>query len=139
MSRTIQVLVIESDRLNRVLMRGILDSVGMQVLDASSEHVGLPMLRAAPCDLVVTEWMSSGVTGETMIREWRRQFPELRVIALLSGQGGSKGAALLEEEQQLGVVRVLSKPVFRFELLSAIRELFPDWHPGDEDWAEQGL
>lgn len=132
MKRMIQVLVIDGDRLNRVLLRGILEHEGLQVLDASVEQLGLQILRAAPCDLVITDTWMADSAGEELFGELLMEFPETRFIVLTPGRVLRK-PPLLEGEQKRGIVRTLVKPVFRQELLLAIQELFPEWQPREGD------
>ncbi|MBF0629209.1 MAG: response regulator [Magnetococcales bacterium] len=139
MGRTIQVLVIEHDRLNRVLLRGILENVGLQVLDAPGDALGVRILRAAPCDLLITDLLLMQTDGAQELHRWSQEFPELRIIAMENNAAARKTRPMLQEEQQEGQLRILVKPVFRLELLTAIQELFPDWQPDDAEWARHGL
>ncbi|MBF0213481.1 MAG: response regulator [Magnetococcales bacterium] len=131
MARMIQALVIDGDRLNRVLLRDILEHEGLQVLDASGQQLGLQILRAAPCDLVITDYAADDEAEAMKLGELMRDLPETRFIALSPAQGFGHPVASLPEEERTNV-RTLIKPVFRQELLRAIQELFPDWRPRDE-------
>lgn len=129
MTQTIQVLVIDDDRLIRVLLRNILENVGLQVLDASGGRLGLRLLRAAPCDLVITDLLMPDVDGVGVIRELRKEFPHVKIIALSGGGMTMSAATALEVAHKSGSVRSLVKPVFRKQLLDTIQEMFPDWQP----------
>ncbi|MBF0270448.1 MAG: response regulator [Magnetococcales bacterium] len=139
MARTIQVLVIDGDRLNCMLLRNILENEGLQVLDAPGARLGWQVLRAAPCDLVITDLLLMDPDGETVLATLLREFPETRIIALTRGSGVRSRPSPWEGEAFRGVMRTLEKPVFRQELLTAIQELFPDWQPDASNWERHGL
>lgn len=134
MAQMIQVLVIDDDRLIRVLLRSILENVGLQVLDASGGRLGLRLLRAAPCDLVITDLLMPDVDGVAVIREVRKEFPEIKIIALSGGGMTMTAETALDVAQRSGALRRLTKPVFQHQLLATIQELFPAWQPQDQDW-----
>ncbi|MEO5345628.1 MAG: response regulator [Magnetococcus sp. YQC-9] len=140
MSRTIQALVIDSDRLRRVLLRSILEGAGLTVLGAPVvEGLGWRVLRAAPCDLVVTDLPLTDAEGLAMLRELPNGFPDTHIIALMDGIGAHRESIELADERLHERVRTLVKPVFPQQLLAAVQELFPDWHPEVTDWAQHGL
>ncbi|MBF0190577.1 MAG: response regulator [Magnetococcales bacterium] len=139
MARTIQVLVIDGDRLNCALLRNILENEGLQVLDASGARLGWQILRAAPCDLVITDLLITDPDGGSVLEVLLREFPETRIIALTRGGGGRSRISEREEQAFRGVVRILERPVFRQELLTAIQELFPDWQPEESHGERHGL
>ncbi|MBF0417844.1 MAG: response regulator [Magnetococcales bacterium] len=139
MSRTIQVLLIDSDRLRCALMRTILEGVGLEVLGAPVEGLGWRVLRAAPSDLVITDLPLTDASGVEILRELPRAYPETRIIALLDGIDADFETHVLADERLRPRVRLLVKPVFRMQLLTAVRELFPDWHPDESRWDQEGL
>ena len=131
MAQTIQVLVIDDDRLIRVLLRSILENEGLQVLDASGGRLGLKILRAAPCDLVITDLLMPDLDGVGVIREVRKEFPDVKIIALSGGGMTITAGTALDVAQKSGALRSLVKPVMRQQLLTAIQELFPEWQPSE--------
>ncbi|MBF0428720.1 MAG: response regulator [Magnetococcales bacterium] len=131
MAQTIQVLVIDDDRLIRVLLRSILENEGLQVLDASGGRLGLKILRAAPCDLVITDLLMPDLDGVGVIREVRKEFPDVKIIALSGGGMTITAGTALDVAQKSGALRSLVKPVMRQQLLMAIQELFPEWQPSE--------
>ncbi|MBF0127411.1 MAG: response regulator, partial [Magnetococcales bacterium] len=120
----------------RVLLRSIMEGVGLEVLEASGGRPGLGHLRAARCDLVITDLLMPDVDGLGVIREVRKEFPEIKIIALSGGGHVLKAATALEVAIRSGALRTLVKPIFRDQLLATIRELFPDWQPPAEELPE---
>ncbi|MBF0260755.1 MAG: response regulator transcription factor [Magnetococcales bacterium] len=140
MIRTIQVLLIDSDRLRRDLLRSMLEGVGLEVLGAPVEGLGWRVMRAAPCDLVITDLPLTDAEGLEILRELPSAYPETHIIALMDGIEVQREARELADDRLRDRVRVLLKPVFRGQLLTSIRELFPDWHPeGGTDWHREGV
>ncbi|MBF0180778.1 MAG: response regulator [Magnetococcales bacterium] len=133
MERTIQVLVIDDDRLIRVLLRDILESAGLEVLEAAGGRPGLRYLRAARCDLVITDLLMPDVDGVAVIREVTREYPDVKIIALSGGGHTLSAVMALDVAQRSGALRTLLKPVYRDQLLATIHELFPDWQPPPEE------
>ncbi|MBF0614250.1 MAG: response regulator [Magnetococcales bacterium] len=139
MARTIQVLVIEGDRLSRILLRGILEGEGLQVIGAGEEQMGVSVVRAAPCDLLIGELMLSEIEDEAILPVLLREFPELRIIVLGGREVCRRMQRVFPEPLRSSRLRILEKPVFRQELLRTIQELFPEWQPMDLAWEQRGL
>ncbi|MBF0341979.1 MAG: hypothetical protein HQL95_13610 [Magnetococcales bacterium] len=139
MARMIQVLVIDRERLERVLLRGILENVGLQVLDAPGDRMGLQVLRAAPCDLVITDQWSTNLRDATDLSEMLGEFPHTRIIALASGGTPRNLSSAMESALRQDRMRILVKPVFQLKLLETIQELFTDWRPEESAWDPRGL
>ena len=117
-----RILVMEDDTQFRQMLRLILERAGYEVVDAPDGKEGLKLYRQAPTDLVITDIIMPEKEGVETIIELRRDFPNVKIIAI-SGGGRIDSKACLNMAGNLGVVRTFSKPFDRGELLEAIQEL----------------
>lgn len=117
-----RILIIEDDQQLRELLRAFLEREGYEVLDAADGEKGLEMQRAQPFDLVITDIFMPVKEGIPTIMEMRRDFPQLKIIAI-SGGGSIPAVDYLKLAGNVGAQRVFSKPFGRQELLDAVREL----------------
>lgn len=119
-----RVLVIDDDEQLRALLSQILERAGYAVVEASDGGAGLKLFRAQPVDLVITDLIMPQMQGIETITELRRDFPHLPLVAISGGGRGTR-ADHLSIAKQLGVLRTISKPFSRDEILQAVREVLP--------------
>ncbi len=114
-----RILVIEDDP---SILRGLQLNLGMEgytVRSAMEGETGLQLARTERPDLVVLDIMLPRMDGLSVLREIRREDPELPVLILSAmGQESDKGAGL-----QLGADDYLVKPFGLKELLARIDAL----------------
>lgn len=114
-----KILVIEDDP---SILRGLQLNLGMEgylVRSATDGETGLRLARAEKPDLVVVDVMLPRLGGLEIVREIRRDDPELPVLILSAkGQESDKVAGL-----QLGADDYMTKPFGLKELLARIDAL----------------
>ena len=114
-----RILVIEDDP---SILRGLQLNLGMEgyaVRSASDGETGLALARAERFDLLVVDVMLPRIGGLEVIRELRRDDPDLPVLILSAkGQESDKVAGL-----QLGADDYMVKPFSLKELLARIGAL----------------
>jgi DNA-binding response OmpR family regulator len=114
-----RILVIEDDP---SILRGLQLNLGMEgyaVRSASDGEAGLALARAERFDLLVVDLMLPRLSGLEVIRELRRDDPDLPVLILSAkGQESDKVAGL-----QLGADDYMVKPFSLKELLARIGAL----------------
>ncbi|MBW2709831.1 MAG: response regulator [Deltaproteobacteria bacterium] len=116
------ILVIDDDETIRELLRAILEREGYRVLEASDGDKGIKQFRETPTDLVITDIIMPGKEGIETIRDLRREFPDVKIIAI-SGGGRIGPDAYLEMAKVLGALRTFSKPFDQKSLLKAVEEV----------------
>jgi DNA-binding response OmpR family regulator len=116
-----RILVIEDDDQTRRMLRQMMERAGHEVIDAPNGEVALELFRDAPADLVITDILMPERDGIETIRDFRREFPEVKIIAI-SGGGRDGVMDFLPVARQLGACRTFNKPAGRQELLTAIDE-----------------
>jgi DNA-binding NtrC family response regulator len=114
-----RILVIDDEADVRELLEETLRSLGHSVVLATNGKEGLNLHRANPVHLVITDIFMPEKEGLETIRDFRREFPGVVLIAM-SGRPDLANALFLA--QQLGAYRVLEKPFDRQDLLAAIAD-----------------
>jgi YesN/AraC family two-component response regulator len=117
------ILIIDDDPQILVMLGQILEREGHEVVEASNGKEGLKLYRENPTDLVITDLIMPEKEGIETIMEFRRDFPDVKIIAI-SGGGQIDAEQYLSMAQKLGVEKTFAKPVERAELLKVLRELF---------------
>jgi len=117
-----RILVIEDDADFRTLALRWFRSYGIEAEGAANGAEGLALQRARPASVVVTDIFMPEMEGIETIHDLRREFPEVKVIAM-SGRDPRMRFDVFEVARQIGAVRTFKKP-FKFEdLVAAVREL----------------
>lgn len=118
-----RILIIDDDPLVRQVLRDWLEPRGYEVVEAENGNVGLKLFKEKPAELVITDIVMPDKEGIETIRELRRDFPEVKIIAVSGGGQLMPGATCLTLAEGLGVERTLAKPVNFTELSETVREL----------------
>ncbi len=116
------ILVIDDDETIRALLRTILEREGYRVVDAPDGSSGIRRYQESPTDLVITDLIMPGKEGIETIRDLRREFPHVKIIAV-SGGGRIGPDSYLKMAKGVGALRTLSKPFDRLALLKAVEEV----------------
>jgi len=120
-----RVLVIDDDQDFRHLALTWFRSCGIEAEGAANGAEGLALQRARPAAVVVTDIFMPEMEGIETIHGLRRQFPDLKIIAM-SGRDPRMKFDVFQVARELGAARTFKKP-FRFEeLVAAVRELETD-------------
>ncbi len=120
-----RILIVEDEKLARLTLRKILEEVGHQVVEATNGVEGLAMFRASPCDLVITDIIMPEKEGVATIIELKRDFPDVRIIAI-SGGGRTRNLDFLKLAAKYGAQRVLPKPFSYQDLVTAVESVLED-------------
>src|SRR5947209_18916191 len=116
-----RVLVVDDDPGIRDMLRAILQSVGHTVLEANDGFDGLRSVYAGPVDVILCDLFLPGKNGLVVIRELRRERPDLPIVAM-SGGGFSGELDLLPAAWFAGAVQVLRKPFGATAVLPAVQQ-----------------
>jgi CheY-like chemotaxis protein len=117
-----KILVIDDDEQIRVVFKEMLARLGYEVLEAATGEDGLALQREKAADLVITDIIMPDKEGLETIRELRREFPEVKIIAMSGGgQIGSDG--YLNVAKQFGAACALHKPIRMEQLRQEVHRL----------------
>ena len=116
------VLVIDDEALIRRMLRRVLETEGYEVMDAADGSKGVELYREHPADLVLTDIFMPNKEGLETIMTLKRDFPEVRILAM-SGGGVISSKSSLHMAKGLGAVHVYVKPFEIEDFLKDIGEL----------------
>jgi len=113
-----RVLVIEDNDELREYLRVALELQEYAVLTAAHGQEALAYLNGHTVDAVVTDLFMPEMDGIETVAALRRQFPDVRVIAM----SGRPGVDYLRVARELGVKHTLRKPFEIGELIAALED-----------------
>ena len=117
-----RILVIDDDDQILRTLHQVLEMEGHEVVDASNGKEGMRLFREQGAGLIITDIVMPEKEGLETIMELRRDFPDIKIIAI-SGGGRVDPESYLTLAKGFGALRTLAKPFEREELLVAVREL----------------
>jgi CheY-like chemotaxis protein len=115
-----RILLIDDEAAGRELLREVLEAEGHEVIEAGDGQLGSRLYRQQPTDLIITDIYMPNQEGLETIRELKRDFPDVKFIAMSGGSGGVVEVDVLRIAEKLGAVRTLSKPFGLTELVDAV-------------------
>jgi DNA-binding response OmpR family regulator len=97
-----------------------IETAGHEVVLAADGREGVKKYRAAPVDLIITDLFMPEREGLETIKELRKEFPEVKIIAM---SGEHSAGTMLKIASKLGAAKILQKPFGVEKLLKAIEEV----------------
>ena len=122
-----RILIIEDEEGTRRIFKRVFEKAGYDVLDAPNGKIISKLHDMEPVDLVITDIFMPEKEGLETIRELRRDFPKIKIIAM-SG-GGTIGSAApsitdcLKIAEKLGVQTTFEKPFELKKMLKTVEQL----------------
>ncbi|MFH2218502.1 MAG: response regulator [Pseudomonadota bacterium] len=117
-----RILLIDDDSKIRKLFIQKLAGRGYEIIEACDGKEGLRLYHENRPDLVITDLVMPEKEGIEMITELKREFPNVKIIAI-SGGGRNVQDAYLHIAKSLGAERTFTKPIDWPELIKAVSEL----------------
>jgi two-component system, NtrC family, response regulator HydG len=112
-----RVLVVDDDAGVRYTLREILESEGLEVVEAADGLEGLARFEAAPTPLVVTDLRMPRMDGMELLRRLVARSPAPRVV-VITAHGSERDAVLA---MKAGAYDYFKKPFETEELLGVVR------------------
>jgi DNA-binding response OmpR family regulator len=103
------ILVIDDDNDLRLIIKEVLRAEGYRVSVAADGEQGNMLQREQPASLLITDIYVPNREGIETIRDFRKEFPSVPIIAM-SGGGRLKTQSSLFAAKELGVAVILRKP-----------------------------
>ncbi len=115
------VLLAEDEQDVREIAREFLESGGYKVLEArdAEEAVKLAREHGGAIDLLVTDMVMPGMTGQELAVQLQHEYPGLRIV-FMSGYSEHAATEMANADPN---VRLLNKPFSRGTLLRGVREI----------------
>jgi DNA-binding response OmpR family regulator len=117
-----RILIIDDDEQLRMMLRQFLTRQGYEVEDAPNGENAVRLHRQVAFQLVITDIIMPGKEGLETIKAFRRDSPQVKIIAI-SGGGRIGPSHYLDTARRLGAHKALPKPFRPTELIAAIEEL----------------
>jgi CheY-like chemotaxis protein len=116
------ILIVDDDVLVVDVLKKMLERDGYELMTCNNGNQALRLCRKNPPDLAIVDIFMPEKEGLETIREMKKEYPSLKVIAI---SGGSKASTqdYLGVASKLGADLTLSKPVEREDLLKAVARL----------------
>ena len=118
-----RILVVDDSGFERLALRGMLEGGGFTVIEAEDGDQILGATGQVEADLVLCDMRMPRCNGLQVVRELRRSWPTVRIIAM-SGARTEGKADMLQTALYLGADEVLRKPFDPATLISTIKEVF---------------
>lgn len=125
---TPRILIIDDEPTVLEMLRTFLERRGFEVAAAVDGAEGLEAHRDTPVDLVVTDILMPQKEGFETIREFRQQYPDVKIVAI-SGGGRNEPHTYLKFAKSFGAHRTFPKPLDLDALLVSINELLSEPDP----------
>ncbi len=116
------ILVIDDDSQTLELISSVFEEEGSKVLTAENGKKGIDLFRQSPTAVVITDIIMPVKDGIETIMELKKEFPELKIIAISSGSHVFPDPHL-KTAKLLGANKTMTKPLDLKELVEAVKEL----------------
>jgi two-component system, chemotaxis family, chemotaxis protein CheY len=117
-----RILVIDDQEPIRRILRRALEREGHEVLEAEEGEMGMELLEGQAADVVITDIFMPGLDGIQTLREIRKRYPAVNVIAM-SGGDSTGLLDLRRDAELLGAVKSLKKPFTAGEVVELVRSV----------------
>jgi DNA-binding NtrC family response regulator len=118
------ILIIDDDRSTRELLRQVLEEAEYTVFEAANGEQALRLARQTMVELIITDILMPECDGLEVIRQMRRERPQVKIIAL-SGGGVYLGLETLVTAKDFGAVETMAKPFDIDKLIEVVESLLP--------------
>ncbi len=115
-----KVLVIDDDKLVRIMCKNILSKEGHTVIEAINGNDGLRLFKAESPDITITDMLMPDKEGLETISDIKKINKNAKIIAMSSG-GNTLNMSFLKLAQQIGADSLLKKPFKPSELLATMQ------------------
>ncbi len=122
---TLRVLIVDDHEDLRVMLQRALTDRGYNVETAEDGSVAMRVLSTQPIDVVVTDLVMPEKEGIETIMLVRKQYPNIRILAISGGHQTRNATPYLELAARLGAHATLEKPFSIDALESKIQSILP--------------
>jgi len=119
-----RILVVDDEELARFTLREILETAGHDVSEAGNGNEAVAQQKEQGFDLIITDIIMPEKEGVETIIDLKRDYPDLKIIAI-SGGGRTRNLDFLKLAEQYGADKVLAKPFSEDELLQNVNACLP--------------
>ena len=120
------ILVVDDEEQIRQLIRATLEQAGYHVTEAHDGKEALQQYRLDPADLVIMDILMPDQDGLETTTTLRREFPNVKVIAITGGSDMIGILNFLDVAKMLGAHSTLQKPFEMKTLLDTVQAELED-------------
>ncbi len=124
-----RILIIEGDEHVRKMLQMVMERAGHWVATAVNGEEGIELHRHEPADLVIVDMIMPVKDGTETISELRRDFPDIKIIAISGGSIKLGPRRYADRAKRCGASRFLAKPFEGKQILLAVNELLAGDRP----------
>ncbi len=117
-----RIIVIDDDSQFLSMIEEMLNNEGHEVISAIDGNIGMNLFREKGSDLIITDLLMLEKNGVAIIKEVKKDFPDIKVIAM-SGGGRIGPEKYLSLAKESGADMTLEKPFEKAELIKGVEEL----------------
>lgn len=118
-----KILIIDDNNEFREMLKELLQGSGYEVFDAADGNSGLDICHKDHMDLVISDIIMPAKDGIDVMLELKRDFPDLKIIAISGGGRGNASDYLSVSKMLKNVKYTFRKPFDNEELLKAIKAI----------------
>ncbi len=112
-----RILIIDDYLPTRTALRSLFEKAGYEIKEASDGEAGIRLYHQEPADLVIVDILMPGKEGLETIRELKRDFPQIKIIAISGG-----GVHYLDMAREFGALHAFEKPFDMREILETVQK-----------------
>lgn len=117
-----RILIVDDEELVRFSLRTMLEEFEHSVEEAADGNEALAKIKEGGFDLAIIDIFMPEKEGTETIMELRRDFPDLKLVAI-SGGGQTGDLAYLKVAEAFGADMILPKPLTESDLRIAVDSL----------------
>lgn len=118
-----KILIVEDDHQLREMLTQFLEAENYEVINSNNGEEAIRILKKTKIDLIITDIIMPEKDGVSLIRDLRKNYPDLKIIAVSGGSRHIDPQNPLKIVEKLGAHLTLAKPFKLSELLEAVQEL----------------
>lgn len=116
-------LILDDDEDLGTIVEMILQMEGHDTAVLKRAEEAVAQQRSRPADVLITDIFMPDQDGLETIQQFRREFPQVKIIAMSGGGDMLRNVSYLFSARELGAVQVIRKPFEREALLDVVREV----------------
>lgn len=105
-----RILLVDDHEPVIISLQMMIEGMGHETLTATSARQAITVQQSTPVDVLVTDIFMPDMDGYELIQRFRRDYPEVQVIAISGGIPRAPGGPYLEVAEKMGARWVLRKP-----------------------------
>lgn len=121
-----KILVVDDEPTLRTMLTHMLEKDDHEVLVANDGAQGIDLYRENRPDLVISDLVMPNKNGIDMILELKKEYPDLRLIAISGGGGITGSFDYLPTAKLVGANIILKKPFGLQELRESLDSVLGD-------------